>query len=116
MLKIKLARFGKRNQPTYRIVINQARTKRDGKYIEKIGFYAPTYNPKVLKIDTKAYENWIQKGAQPTETVASLFKRYQSDNPFPTKKKKQSKKQKARQQKESKEKEASKKQKENEKK
>jgi small subunit ribosomal protein S16 len=93
MLKIKLVRFGKRNQPHYRIVIQEARTKRDGKYTAKIGHYAPTQNPKLLEINMEEYKKWLTKGAQPTETVASLAKRFESGNPFPEKKKKISKKQ-----------------------
>lgn len=93
MLKIKLVRFGKRNQPHYRIVIQEARTKRDGKYTAKIGHYAPTQNPKILEINLEEYKKWIAKGAQPTETVASLAKRFKSGKPFPPKKKKPSKKQ-----------------------
>lgn len=93
MLKIKLIRFGKRNQPHYRIVVQEARTKRDSKYSAKLGHYAPTQNPKLLKIDVEEYEQWIAKGAQPTETVASLFKRFESGNPFPPKTKRPSKKQ-----------------------
>lgn len=93
MLKIKLIRFGKRNQPHYRIVVQEARTKRDGKYSAKLGHYAPTQNPKLLKIDVEEYKQWIAKGAQPTETVASLFKRFESGNPFPPKTKRPSKKQ-----------------------
>ena len=93
MLKIKLVRFGKRNQPHYRIVIQEARTKRDGKYTAKIGHYAPTQNPKILEINLEEYKKWIAKGAQPTETVASLAKRFESGTPFPPKKKKPSKKQ-----------------------
>lgn len=92
MLKIKLARFGKRNQPHYRIVVNEARTKRDGEYIDLLGHYAPTQTPKVLKIDMKLYKEWIEKGAQPTDTVASLARRFESGNPFPEKPKKLSKK------------------------
>lgn len=95
MLKIKLARFGKRNQPHYRIVVTEARSKRDGQYNASLGHYAPTQTPKVLEIDVKAYKEWVAKGAQPTETVAALFKRYESGNPFPEKKKKPSKKAKA---------------------
>ncbi len=95
MLKIKLARFGKKNQPHYRMVITEAKSKRDGKYVEKIGHYAPTQTPKILEINVKRYEYWIGQGAVPTETVASLFKRYQTGSPFPAKKKKPSKKQKA---------------------
>lgn len=93
MLKIKLIRFGKRNQPHYRIVIQEARTKRDGKYTAKIGHYAPTQNPKILEINLEEYKKWLAKGAQPTETVASLAKRFESGTPFPPKKKKPSKKQ-----------------------
>lgn len=93
MLKIKLVRFGKRNQPHYRIVIQEARTKRDGGYTAKIGHYAPTQNPKILEINLEEYKKWIAKGAQPTETVASLAKRFESGKPFPPKKKRPSKKQ-----------------------
>lgn len=93
MLKIKLAKFGKRNQPHYRIVVTEARSKRDGKYTALVGHYAPAQTPKVLKIDVEAYKDWLTKGAQPTDTVAALFKRYESGNPFPEKKKKPSKKQ-----------------------
>lgn len=95
MLKIKLARFGRKGQPMYRIVVNEARDKRDGKYVAKVGHYFPQQQPKVLKIDLKAVEQWMVKGAQPTDTVASLIARYKSGKPFPPKKKKLSKKAKA---------------------
>ena len=86
MLKIKLARFGKRNQPRYRIVVNEARDKRDGQYIVQLGTYSPTTNPKELTLDLKAYKEWMVKGAQPTETVAKLAKRFESGTSFPEKK------------------------------
>jgi small subunit ribosomal protein S16 len=92
MLKIKLARFGKKNQPHYRVVVNEAKDKRDGSYVEAIGHYAPTQSPKQLVIDVEAYKNWIAKGAQPTQTVAQLFARFESGDPFPKKTKKPSKK------------------------
>jgi small subunit ribosomal protein S16 len=95
MLKIKLARFGKRNQPHYRIVVNEARSKRDGQYIDLIGHYAPTQTPKVLKMNMELYKEWLTKGAQPTDTVARLATRYESGNPFPAKKPTLSKKAKA---------------------
>lgn len=95
MLKIKLARFGKRNQPHYRIVVNKAREKRDGRYIAQVGHYSPAQTPKVLEIDVAAYKTWLKNGAQPTPTVAALFKRYQSGNPFPPKKQQLSRKAKA---------------------
>lgn len=92
MLKIKLARFGKRHQAHFRVVVNEARDKRDGKYVALLGHYAPTYTPKVLEIDVKAYDEWVKKGAQPTDTVASLYERVKSGNPFPAKKARISKK------------------------
>lgn len=95
MLKIKLARFGKRKQPMYRIIINEARSKRDGAYVANVGHYAPTQDPKILEIDLKAVKSWLSKGAQPTATVAALIKRYESGNPFPPKKQQLSKKAKA---------------------
>ncbi|HYD34544.1 MAG TPA: 30S ribosomal protein S16 [Vitreimonas sp.] len=95
MLKVKLARFGKKKQPHYRIVVNEARDKRDGSYVALLGHYAPTQTPKTLTLDVEAYNEWLKKGAQPTETVASLAARYQSGNPFPAKKAQLSKKAKA---------------------
>jgi len=75
MLKIKLTRTGKKGQPNYRIVIAEARSKRDGKYVEKIGYYNPLAKPKVVKIDKKRYNYWVGKGAQPTETVRKLYEK-----------------------------------------
>lgn len=97
MLKIKLARFGKRNQPHFRIVVNEARDKRDGSYVEMIGHYAPTQTPKLLEIDLKKYDSWIAKGAKPTDTVAYLYEVAKSGEGFPEKKMKPSKKQLAKQ-------------------
>lgn len=92
MLKIKLARFGKRGQPHFRIIVNEARSKRDGQYIALLGHYAPTASPKTLDLDLKAYAEWLKKGAQPTDTVAALAKKIKSGNPFPEKAKRPSKK------------------------
>lgn len=74
MLKIKLTRIGKRNQPAYRIVINERRTKRDGEYVEQVGYYNPLKEE--ITFDTDLYEAWLKKGAQPTDTVASLYKQF----------------------------------------
>jgi small subunit ribosomal protein S16 len=95
MLKIKLARFGKKKQPHYRIVVNEARDKRDGKYVDLLGHYEPTSTPKTLTMDLKKVEEWLKKGAQPTETVQSLITRFKSGNPFPARKAQLSKKAKA---------------------
>lgn len=97
MLKIKLARFGKSNQPHYRIVVIEGKSKRDGEYVENLGHYAPTELPKVLEINVENYTAWMKKGAQPTETVKSLVERFKSGNPFPERPKKLSKKAKAKQ-------------------
>jgi small subunit ribosomal protein S16 len=88
MLKIKLARFGKKKQPHYRIVVNEARDKRDGKYTALLGHYAPTQQPKLLQIDLEAYADWIKKGAQPTEAVGKLHDIFKAGKGFAPRKKK----------------------------
>lgn len=75
MLKIKLTRLGKRNQPHYRVVVNEAKKRRDGKYVDMLGHYNPLSNPAEIVIDLEKYDSWIKKGAQPTETVAHLAKK-----------------------------------------
>jgi small subunit ribosomal protein S16 len=75
MLKIKLSRTGKTHEPHYRIVVVEAKSKRDGAYTENIGHYNPV--SKELVFDLVKFEDWKKKGAQPTETVASLAKRAQ---------------------------------------
>ena len=72
MLKIRLMRTGKKNQPSYRIVVVEAHSKRDGKYVEKLGFYNPLTNPATVKLDKVGYDSWLKKGAQPTKTVRHL--------------------------------------------
>ncbi|HUW21753.1 MAG TPA: 30S ribosomal protein S16 [Candidatus Bathyarchaeia archaeon] len=74
MLKIRLARFGKKDQASYRIVVTEARSKRNGKNVEVIGFYDPGQNPPTIKIDQERYRYWRGKGAQSTRTVANLAK------------------------------------------
>lgn len=92
MLRIKLARFGKKNQPHYRIVVTERKSKRDGQYQAQVGTYVPTQEPKILQIDMEALNAWIVKGAQPTDTVQNLIERFKSGNPFPAKKARPSKK------------------------
>ena len=72
MLKIKLFPTGKRNQRKFRIVIAEARSKREGKYLEVLGFYDPLTDPATLSLDKERYQQWINKGAQPTQTVRLL--------------------------------------------
>jgi small subunit ribosomal protein S16 len=74
MLKVKLYPVGKKNQPKYRIVIAEARSKRSGRYIESIGFYDPSTEPSLVKINKPKYLEWLEKGAQPTQTIRNLAK------------------------------------------
>jgi small subunit ribosomal protein S16 len=78
MLKIKLSRTGKINQALYRIVVGEARSKRDGKFTDLLGHYNPNTNPATIVFDTNKYHQWIKKGAQPTKTVKLLFESHQS--------------------------------------
>jgi small subunit ribosomal protein S16 len=73
-VKLRLMRMGKKKQPTYRVVAADARSPRNGRFIEIIGTYDPRQEPSVVKIDTDKANDWIRKGAQPTETVARLLK------------------------------------------
>ncbi|AGN19562.1 MULTISPECIES: 30S ribosomal protein S16 [Corynebacterium] len=73
-VKIKLQRLGKIRTPHYRVVIADARTKRDGKVIENIGIYEPKAEPSVIKINSERAQHWLSVGAQPTEAVAALLK------------------------------------------
>ncbi len=72
-VKMRLQRYGKKRSPYFHIVIADGRAPRDGKYIEKIGSYNPTKNPAEIKIDFDAALNWLQKGAQPTDTVRAIL-------------------------------------------
>jgi len=72
--KIKLMRLGKMREPHYRIVVADARTKRDGRAIETIGEYHPKNDPSVIKVDGERAAYWLGVGAQPTEAVTAIFK------------------------------------------
>jgi small subunit ribosomal protein S16 len=73
MLKIRLARIGKKKQPTYRVVVADARAPRDGRYVEIIGQYNPRTEPNTFVIDEEKARDWMRKGAQPTERIHKLF-------------------------------------------
>lgn len=74
-VKIRLKRLGKIRSPHYRIVVMDARTKRDGRAIEEIGLYHPKNDPSVIKVDSDRAQYWLGVGAQPTEAVVALLKR-----------------------------------------
>ena len=73
MVKIRLRRMGAKKAPFYRIVVADSRYPRDGRFIEEVGYYDPTKEPSVIKIDEEKALEWMNKGAQPTDTVRSLF-------------------------------------------
>lgn len=74
MVKMRLKRMGSKGAPFYRIVIADARAPRDGRFVEEIGYYDPTKEPSVIKIDQELATKWLSQGAQPTETVKKLLK------------------------------------------
>ena len=73
-VKIRLRRMGAKKAPFYRIVVADSRYPRDGRFIEEVGFYDPTKEPSVIKVDAEKVEKWIASGAQPTDTVKALRK------------------------------------------
>lgn len=74
MVKIRLKRMGKKRHPIYRIVVADARSPRDGRFIEEIGTYDPNKEPSEFKVDEEKAKKWLSNGAQPTDTVARIFK------------------------------------------
>ena len=74
MLAIRLMRMGAKKRPSYRIVVKEKKSKRDGACLENLGTYDPTREPAAVKLDTERLLYWIEKGAQPTDTVSRLIK------------------------------------------
>ena len=74
-VKIRLRRIGAKKAPFYRIVVADSRYPRDGRFIEELGYYDPTKNPSVIKVDLDKAKQWIANGAQPTDTVKGLLKK-----------------------------------------
>ncbi len=75
MVKIRLKRAGAKKAPFYKVVVADSRYPRDGRFIEEIGTYNPMVEPSEIKISAEKVEEWMKKGAQPTDTVKSLLKR-----------------------------------------
>ncbi|GAA4137083.1 30S ribosomal protein S16 [Actinomadura keratinilytica] len=73
-VKIKLKRLGKIRNPQYRIVVADARTKRDGRAIEEIGLYQPKQEPSLIRVNSERVQYWLGVGAQPTEPVLNILK------------------------------------------
>lgn len=74
-VRIRLKRMGAKKKPFYRIVVADSRYPRDGRFIEEIGYYNPTTKPTTFKVDEEKVQQWIAKGAQPSDTVKALLER-----------------------------------------
>ena len=74
-VKIRLKRMGAKKAPFYRVIVADSRSPRDGRFIDEIGYYDPTKDPSVIKIDAEKANKWIANGAQPTDTVKSILKK-----------------------------------------
>jgi len=75
MVRIRMQRFGANKAPFYRVVVTDSRNPRDGRFIEIIGQYHPTSKDEQFKIDEEKALKWLAQGAQPTDTVKSIFKK-----------------------------------------
>ena len=72
-VKLRLMRMGKKKQPTYRVVAADARSPRNGRFIEIVGIYDPRPDPSAIRIDNDKAVDWLRKGAQPTDSVRKLL-------------------------------------------
>jgi small subunit ribosomal protein S16 len=90
-VKIRLARHGAKKAPFYRVVIADERSRRNGRYIELVGRYDPRANPSIIDIDIAKVDEWLSKGAQPTEAAAKLIAAARGDKAVPEKEAKLSK-------------------------
>jgi len=75
LLAIKLMRTGAKKSPSYRVVVKEKKSKRDGAYLENLGIYNPTREPAEIQLDLERLNYWLKKGAQPTDTVSRLIKK-----------------------------------------
>ncbi len=73
-VKIRLRRMGQKKAPYYRIIVADARSPRDGRFIEEIGIYDPNTEPSTVKVNEELAKKWLSNGAQPTEVVSRIFK------------------------------------------
>lgn len=77
-VRIRLARMGGKKKPFYRIVVADSECPRDGRFLDKIGYYDPKPDPVLFQLDLQKVEFWINKGAKPTQIVSQLIKKAQS--------------------------------------
>jgi len=75
LVKLRLKRVGKKNKPVYKIVAADARSPRDGRFIEEVGYYDPNFDPMKISLKKTKVMYWLKNGAQPTDTVRQLFQK-----------------------------------------
>ena len=80
MLRIRLSRRGAKKSPHYRVVVTEKSSPRDGRFVEILGHYSPTMDPVRLKLDLDRVDYWVGRGAQPSETVRSLIRRFRKES------------------------------------
>ena len=78
MVKIRLARHGGKKHPFYRIVVADSQSPRNGRYIEQLGTYDPSTSPATVRLESEKVNAWLEKGAQPTNTVSQLIRQAQT--------------------------------------
>ena len=74
-MKLRLTRMGCKKRPFYRIVAMNSETRRDGRALEYLGYYNPMVDPAEIKVDSEKVRSWIERGAQPTDTVRALLQK-----------------------------------------
>uniref|UniRef100_A0A7V5XG77 Small ribosomal subunit protein bS16 n=1 Tax=Thermodesulfobacterium geofontis TaxID=1295609 RepID=A0A7V5XG77_9BACT len=74
-VRIRLMRFGRKKRPFYRVIAADSRAPRDGKFLDILGYYDPLKEPFEFKVDEEKVKKWLERGAEPTETVRALLKR-----------------------------------------
>ena len=77
-LRIRLARYGAKKRPFYRIVVTNSESPRDGRFLEIIGTYDPRQDPAAVTVKEELLSQWVDRGATPTDTVASLLKKWKA--------------------------------------
>ena len=81
MLAIRMRRAGAKNRPFFRIVVTEAKSAREGRFVEVLGHYNPRTKPETVKIDRERLAHWIQSGANPSDTVRTLIDRLPAEAP-----------------------------------
>ena len=81
MLAIRMRRAGSKNRPFYRIVVTEAKSAREGRFVEVLGHYDPRTKPETVRIDRERIAHWIKAGANPSDTVRTLLDRMPADAP-----------------------------------